>query len=260
MDAAKLSSALYQRAVNKCRRQHKFFFLSLPLPIRKLVYTALWLGNTVQVATWLKSHGEDFADRETCQLLLTCRQINKEAKPFYYYFSRWKFVSISTLNHFTWPTARWPPWSHITKVSLTKVNILEEFSKHLSKFRNLQLLTLDMPDEFRVRTPRRARDEGECRAFVRSLLTRRFYRNNFHEHLYIQRNWDVHLVIHVTYDTIDLETIHPKNSEVVLVDIDNHNVVYNWYRMPPPEKQYVAVMPSSGDSDVDCTIISDDEA
>ena len=196
-----LSAVAYERAVRRCRLTHKFFFLALPIPVRMLIYTEFFLGNTVEVCSWLKTHQGPFAAQERCQMLMTCSTIHREAIPYFYYFSRWRFNSMATLQYFTWPTGGYRHCcSSIAKLTFTESDTLHEFSKHIAKFRQLQFITLDVASEFKVFTMRRPTNRVEREAFINSLVSRGYYRDRCHPYLYIQRTWDVYMTVDVTYD------------------------------------------------------------
>jgi hypothetical protein len=69
----------YLKAVARCRKFHKVYFLDLPKPIRLRIYTELFSHNTIQVCSFAKEHNGDFGENERCQILLTCKAISKEA-------------------------------------------------------------------------------------------------------------------------------------------------------------------------------------
>lgn len=197
----RMSTAEYLRAVGRCRRTHEFYFLDLPKSIRNLIYQELWLGNTVNACSWLKDHEGEFAEEERCQLLLTCRAIRQEATGWFYFLSRWKFRSISSFQYFTWPDkACEQRWANITKITLSNVDILEEFQKHVQKFKKLQMLTIDTPHQFLCRASRRARGPVEQQVFVTSILSQPYYVNTFQPYLFVYRKWEASIVIQITYD------------------------------------------------------------
>lgn len=194
----RLSASNYLKAIARCRKRPRFYFLDLPVAVRQYIYQKLFVGNTVTVCSWLKSHEGDFAPTERCQILLTCRTIWQEAEPYLYYYSIWKFRGASPLQYFTWPDVSTTKWANLTNIVLTRTDSLPTFSRHLHKFCKLQRLVLNVAAEFKVYIERRPQPHERC-TLVESIFERRLYREHVHQHIYIQRKWEVCICLHVQY-------------------------------------------------------------
>jgi hypothetical protein len=192
---------VYSQATIRCRQYKDFFFLDLPDKIRFDIYKALFADHVISVCSFNKSHLDEFARDERCQILMTSKTIAKEAALYLYYFTKWRINSIPALNYLTWHDVHPTKLANITSLTLTKLELIGELYPRFRKFRALQRLIIDVPHEFKIRLAgKRNRDDQQ--RLVRLIMGRREYLGDIHPFIFHKRSWSVLLILHVTY-TLD---------------------------------------------------------
>lgn len=199
-----LSLAAYRTAVKNCRSFHCFFFFDLPRPVRLEIYRHFFSNNTIQVCSFAKEYEGEFGENERCQLLLTSKRTFREACNSLYFYTRWKFVSVSALSYFTWHDVRPCYWKSVKHITLTNLDAVVEFGLHEEKFANLHTLIIDTPDHFPIRARRRPR-KTEQQGFVRAFVERRDFQYRVHPYIYFDRDWKVCITATVDYGRGDKE-------------------------------------------------------
>jgi hypothetical protein len=201
---------IYSQATLRCRQYKDFFFLDLPGKVRSDIYKALFADHAIPVCSFNKSHLDEFARDERCQILMTCKTIAKEAASYLYYFTKWRINSTSALSYLTWHDVHPTKLANITSLTLTHLELVGELYQRLGKFRSLQRLVIDVPHEFKLRVPgKRNRDDQQ--RLVRLIMGRKEYLGDIHPFIFHKRNWTVMLIVHINYslDYPEVSTLTP---------------------------------------------------
>jgi hypothetical protein len=144
--------AQWSKSLVRCHRHRDFFFLDLPLEVRTLIYTNLFIDNVVQVCSYAKDKtSTSFADNERCQILLTNKKILREARQIYYTYSNWRFCKVSSLNCIAWGDGA-NVLKQVQDITITNPDVVVVFGAYVSFFTNLKVMTIDFPTRMTLAT------------------------------------------------------------------------------------------------------------
>ena len=157
------------RALVNVHKSHSFHFLDLPPKIRTRIYTFIFAANVVTVCSYNKDKSSGtFSIDERCQILMTNKQVYKEAHTFYYWHSDWKFVKVSSLNYIAWGDGGLSKLRLVQKVIITHQDVLTIFANYLRFFLNLKVMVIDFPLQIHLKEPYEPQDDARLTRKVRT--------------------------------------------------------------------------------------------
>ena len=139
---------MYAQAVERCRKEHKFVFLDLPVAVRHRIYSHLFNESVFLVCSFAKDRSlrarDDWPDTARAQILCTCKVILKEATKLMYWHTNWRFPSISSLDYFTWHDVSSSKLSAVAKITITHLEAVQNLDKIAHRMNSLRMLVVDV--------------------------------------------------------------------------------------------------------------------